>query len=84
MKCGVACFLTATSALAQSTAARTAKDAPALVSKAGASPNLLRAFASSLETVISKVSPAVVEAHELPSQPPPPHSGPYYRPHTKA
>jgi hypothetical protein len=57
----VACFLTATSVLAESTAARTAKGAPALVSKAGASPNLLRAFDSSLETVISKVPPAVVE-----------------------
>ena len=62
MKYGVvACFLTATSALSQSTAGRTANDAPALVSKAGASSNLLGAFDSSLETVISKVSPAVVQ-----------------------
>ena len=62
MKSGVvACFLAATSAFAQSTTAQTAKDAPAVVSKAGASSNLLRAFDSSLETVISKVSPAVVQ-----------------------
>jgi serine protease Do len=57
----VTCFLAAMSAFAQSTAARTAKDAPAIVSKAGASSNLLRAFDTSLETVISKVSPAVVQ-----------------------
>src|SRR5246500_3385306 len=62
MKYGVvACFLTATVALAQSTAGRTAKNAPVFVSKAGASSNLLGAFDSSLETVISKVSPAVVQ-----------------------
>jgi serine protease Do len=62
MKYGVvACFLTATFALAQSTAGRKAKNAPVFVSKAGASSNLLGAFDSSLETVISKVSPAVVQ-----------------------
>jgi serine protease Do len=57
----VACFLAATSALAQSTAAGTEPDAPALVSKAPTSTNLLRTLDSSLEAVISKVSPAVVQ-----------------------
>ena len=57
----VACFFAATSALAQSTAVRTTPDASALVSKAPASSNLLRALDSSLEAVISKVSPAVVQ-----------------------
>src|SRR5260370_26465556 len=56
----VACFFAATSALAQSTAVRTAPDASALVSEAPASANLLRALDSSLEAVISKVSPADV------------------------
>ena len=52
MKFGiVACFFAATSALAQSTAVRTDSDAPALISKAPASSNLLRALDSSLETV---------------------------------
>ena len=61
MKCGiVACFLAATSALAQSTAVRTATDAPSLVSRTPASSHLLRALDSSLQTVVSKVSPAVV------------------------
>ncbi len=57
----VACFLAATSALAQSTAARTESDVPALISTAPASSNLLRALDSSLEAIISKVSPAVVQ-----------------------
>jgi serine protease Do len=57
----VACFFAATSVLAQSTAVRTDSDAPALVSTARSSPNLLRALDSSLETVVSKVSPAVVQ-----------------------
>ena len=62
MKFGiVACFFAATSALAQSTAVRPASDAPALISKAPASSNLLRALDSSLETVVSKVSRAVVQ-----------------------
>ncbi|HZW80513.1 MAG TPA: hypothetical protein VFF50_08580 [Candidatus Deferrimicrobiaceae bacterium] len=56
----VACFA-ASSALAQSTAARTGTDPPALISKAPASSNLLRDLDSSLESVISKVSPAVVQ-----------------------
>src|SRR6266478_4271316 len=61
MKYGIACLLVATSARSQSTAVRTAPDAPALISKAPASSNLLRALDSSLEAVISKVSPAVVQ-----------------------
>src|SRR5216683_6182341 len=61
MKYGMACLLVATSARSQSTAVRTAPDAPALISKAPASSNLLRALDSSLEAVISKVSPAVVQ-----------------------
>ncbi len=54
-------FLAATSALAQSTDARTDSGSPALVSKAAASSNLLRALHSFLETVVSKVTPAVVQ-----------------------
>jgi len=61
MKYGIACLLAATSAHAQSTAVRMTADAPALISKAPASSNLLRALDSSLETVISKVSLAVVQ-----------------------
>ena len=62
MKCGiVACFLAATSALAQSTAVRTDTDAPSVVSRTPASSNLLRALNSCLQTVVSKVSPAVVQ-----------------------
>ena len=61
MKYGIACLLAATSAHAQSTAVRMAADAPALISKAPASSNLLRALDSSFEAVISKVSPAVVQ-----------------------
>lgn len=61
MKYGIACLLVATSARSQSTAVRAADDAPALISRAPASSNLLRALDSSLEAVISKVSPAVVQ-----------------------
>jgi serine protease Do len=57
----VACFFAATSALAQSAAAHTNPDAPALISKSQSSSNLLRALDSSLESVVSKVSPAVVQ-----------------------
>src|ERR1700692_2292293 len=57
----IACFFATTSALAQSAAAYTNPDAPALVSKSQPSSNLLRALNSSLETVVSKVSPAVVQ-----------------------
>lgn len=51
----------ATSTLAQSPPSHTDTDAPALVSSASASSNLLRAFNTSLEAVIAKVSPAVVQ-----------------------
>src|SRR5579864_6829419 len=61
MKCGlIGCVVAVSSAFAQSTI-RTATDASAVVSKAPASPNLLRDLNSSLEAVISKVSPAVVQ-----------------------
>jgi len=62
MKYGiVACFLAASFAHAQSTAAHTDSDAPAFASRARASSNLLRVLDSSLETVVSKVTPAVVQ-----------------------
>jgi len=62
MKYGLlACVVAATSAFAQSTSIRTARDAPAVLSKTPASPNLLRELNSSLEAVVSKVSPAVVQ-----------------------
>jgi serine protease Do len=57
----IAFFFAATSALAQSRAARADSDVSALIPKAPASSNLLRAFDGSLETVVSKVSPAVVQ-----------------------
>ena len=61
MKCGlIAAVVAVSSAFAQSTV-RTATDASAVVSKAPASPNFLRDLNSSLEAVISKVSPAVVQ-----------------------
>jgi serine protease Do len=62
MKYGlIACAVAATSAFAQSTPARTATDASAVLSKAPAPPNLLRDLNNSLEAVVSKVSPAVVQ-----------------------
>jgi serine protease Do len=62
MKCGlIACIVAATYAFAQSTSIHTAREAPAVLSKASASPNLLRELNSSLEAVVSKVSPAVVQ-----------------------
>jgi serine protease Do len=57
----IACVVAATSAFAQSTLVRTATDASSVLSKAPASPNLLRDLNSSLEAVVSKVSPAVVQ-----------------------
>ena len=57
----VACLLVSASALAQSTPVRTVSDVPALVSTAPASSKLLRALDSSLEQVVAKVSPAVVQ-----------------------
>jgi len=61
MKYSIACLLVATFARSQSTAVRAAADAPALISKAPASSNLLRALDNSLEAFVSKVSPAVVQ-----------------------
>ena len=62
MKCGlIACVVAAGSAFAQSTCVRTASDAPVVLSKTPASSNLLRDLNSSLEAVVSKVSPAVVQ-----------------------
>jgi S1-C subfamily serine protease len=62
MKYGIVAPLLAVAfALAQSTATHKATDAPALVSNAPASSNLLRVLDSSLEAVVSKVSPAVVQ-----------------------
>ncbi len=61
MKCRlIACVVAVSSAFAQSTV-RMATDAPAVVAKTPASPNLLRDLNSSFEAVISKVSPAVVQ-----------------------
>jgi serine protease Do len=57
----VACFFAAGFALAQSPTVRKTSDAPALIAKAPASSNLLRALDASLEDVVSKVSPAVVQ-----------------------
>jgi len=57
----VAYFFAATFAFAQSAAARTDSDAPALVPRTPASANLLRALDNSLESIVSKVSPAVVQ-----------------------
>ena len=60
MKCCAAYFLVATFAYAQSTAPRVSV-ATDVKSKAPASSNLLRALDGSLETVVAKVSPAVVQ-----------------------
>ena len=58
---GIACLLVATGARSQSTDVRTGADAAGFLSRAPAPSNLLRALDSSLETVIAKVSPAVVQ-----------------------
>ena len=60
MKCGIACLLLATSARAQ-TALRPFADADAVRLNAPRSANLLRDLDSSLEQVVAKVSPAVVQ-----------------------
>ena len=57
----IACAVVTASALAQSTPIRTVGDTPVVLSKAPASPNLLRELNSSLEAVVSKISPAVVQ-----------------------
>src|SRR5258706_298365 len=61
MKCCAAYLLLATFAYAQSTAPRVSVGATAVKSKAPASSNLLRALDNSLEAVVAKVSPAVVQ-----------------------
>src|SRR5438876_4590831 len=60
MKCGIACLLLATSAYAQ-TALRPFADAEAVRLNAPRSASLLRDLDSSLEQVVAKVSPAVVQ-----------------------
>ncbi len=61
VKCAIACLLVATSAHAQSTALRRSAGAAVVATKAPASTNLLRELDSSLEKVVAKVSPAVVQ-----------------------
>jgi serine protease Do len=61
MKCGIACLVVATFAHAQSTAPRRTAGEAAVRLKAPASSNLLRELNSSLEQVVAKVSPAVVQ-----------------------
>jgi serine protease Do len=61
MKCGIACLLVATSAHAQTAATRMSAGAAAVRSEAPASSNLLRDLDRSLEKVVAKVSPAVVQ-----------------------
>src|SRR5437899_11239878 len=60
MKCGIACLLLAASAYAQ-TAIRPFADADAVRLNAPRSANLLRDLDSSLEQVVAKVSPTVVQ-----------------------
>src|SRR5882762_744487 len=57
----IACLLVAACAHAQSTEHRLSPSEAAIRSTAPATANLLRALDRSLETVISKVSPAVVQ-----------------------
>lgn len=61
MKCAIVCLLIATFANAQSTASRPSVDSTAVKVKAPTSLTLLRDLTSSLETVVAKVSPAVVQ-----------------------
>ncbi len=62
IKYGIAaCLWAATPVLAQSSPVRANADGPPVVSEPPESPNLLRAFNSSLEKLVSKVSPAVVQ-----------------------
>jgi len=61
MKWGIACLLVATFARAQSTAPRLSAETAAVRLKAPASSNLLQELDSSLEQVVAKVSPAVVQ-----------------------
>jgi serine protease Do len=61
MKCGIACLLVALSARAQTEAPRPSASEHAGKLEAPASSNLLRDLDSSLEKVVAKVSPAVVQ-----------------------
>lgn len=61
IRCGIACLLVATCASAQSTDSRGSARAPSAMSKSPGTSALLRDLDNSLETVISKVSPAVVQ-----------------------
>src|SRR2546430_2308683 len=60
-KCCVAFFLAGALAYAQATTPQVSGGEAAVKSKASASSNLLRGLDSSLEAVVSKVSPAVVQ-----------------------
>src|SRR5258708_6440580 len=61
IKYGIACLLVATFARAQSTPPRLSAESAVVKLKAPASSNLLRELNSSLEQVVAKVSPAVVQ-----------------------
>ena len=61
MKCGIACLLVAASAHAQSKALGLAGGTAVVRSEGPASSNLLRDLDSSLEKVVAKVAPAVVQ-----------------------
>jgi serine protease Do len=60
-KCGIACLVVASFAYGQSTPQQLPADVTAVKSKPAGTSALLRALDDSLETVISKVSPAVVQ-----------------------
>lgn len=61
IKSTAVCLLLAAAAHAQSTATRHAAETPAIRSEAVASPNILRELDSSIEKVVNRVSPAVVQ-----------------------
>jgi len=61
MKCGIACVLLAASVHAQSTAPRSAAVPAEVRANAPAQTNLLRELNSSVEAVVAKVAPAVVQ-----------------------
>jgi serine protease Do len=61
MKCGIACLMVATFAYAQSTVPHVSAGAVAVRSKTPGTSELLTALDNSLETVVSRVSPAVVQ-----------------------
>src|SRR2546423_3724594 len=61
LKCGIACLLVTASAHAQSKAVGLTPGAAVVRSAGPGSSNLLRDLDSSLESVVAKVSPAVVQ-----------------------